>query len=123
MHDTGCQISNAQHVLIGLRGQAQHEVQLHGVVAPGKGRAAGLKQILLGDIFIDDIPQPLGTGLRGEGQAALAALGQPLHQVHGEVVRPQTGQGQIHMALLTEILQLVAQLGQGRVERLDSVTS
>ena len=56
MHDTGRHIGNAQHVLVGLRGQAQHEVQLHSVVAPGKSRAAGLKQILLGDIFIDDIP-------------------------------------------------------------------
>ena len=115
MHDPGRQISDAQHVLVGFRGQAQHEIQLHGAVPPGEGRAAGLQQVLLGNVLVDHVPEPLGPGLRGEGQTGFAALGQPLHQAHGEIIRPQTGQREIHVPLLAEGLQLIAQLRQRRI--------
>ena len=42
----GRQIGDAQHILIGFRGQAQHEIQLHGAVPPGEGRAAGLQMCI-----------------------------------------------------------------------------
>ena len=47
VHDAGGQVRDAQHVLVRLGGQTQHEIELHGAAAAGKGRAAGLQQILL----------------------------------------------------------------------------
>ena len=82
MHNPGSQVGNTQHILVCLRGQAQHEVELYSAISPGKGRAAGGQQLLLGNIFIDDIPQTLGTRLRSKCQTGLAALGQPLHEAH-----------------------------------------
>ena len=115
VHHPGGHVGDAQHVLVGLRGQAQHEIQLHGAVTAGKGGVAALEQVVQGHIFINDITQTLGARLGGEGEAGFAALGQALHQRHGEVVRPQAGQGEIHMPLLAEVLQAVTQLRQGRV--------
>ena len=102
-------LGDAQHVLVGLRGQAQHEVELHGVPAAGEGGPQALGERLLGDIFVDGVPQPLGAGLGGEGEPRLPALLQPLHQLHGEVVRPQGGEGEVHVVLLAEGGQIVAQ--------------
>ena len=108
VHDAGSQIRNAQHILVRFRGQAQHKIQLHGVIAACKSRAAGCQQLLLGHIFIDNVPQALSAGLRRKGQTGLAPLGQPLHKAHGKIIRPQAGERQIHMALLAKLLQIVA---------------
>ena len=115
VHDPGGHVGNAQHILVRLRRQTQHEVQLHGAVPAGKGGAAALQQVVQRHVLIDHIPQALRTRLRRKGQAGLAALGQTLHQLHGEVVRPQGRQGQADMALVAERLQLIAQAGQRRV--------
>ena len=115
MHDAGGQIRNPQHVLVRFRGQTQHKIQLHGVIAACKRRAAGCQQLLLGHVFIDNIPQALGAGLRRKGQAGLAPLGQPLHKAHGKIIRPQAGERQIHMALPAKLLQIVAQLRELRI--------
>ena len=74
------QLRDAQHIRIRLRREAQHEVELDIVPAAGKGGGAGREDLLFGDVFIDDVPQALRPGFRGEGQAALADLLQLLHQ-------------------------------------------
>ena len=115
MHDAGGHVGDPQHILVRLGGQSQHEVELHRAVTAGEGGAAALEQVLQRDILIDDVPQPLRTRLRREGQAGLAALGQTLHQVHGKVIRPQGRQGQADVARITEGLQLIAKRRQGRI--------
>ena len=101
--------SDAQHVLVRLCRQAEHKVELDVVPAAGKGRGAGGENLLFGDVFIDDVPQPLGTGLRCKGQAAFADLLQLLHQLIGEVVGPQRGQRHIDFPRRTEIQQSAGQ--------------
>ena len=86
------QVCDAQHVLVGLGGQTQHEVELYAGPATGKGGAAGLHQVLLGDVLVDGVPKPLGPCLGSKGQPAFAHRLHPLHQAHGKVVRPQRGQ-------------------------------
>ena len=56
-----------------------------------------------GYVFIDGVPQPLGTGFRGEGQTAFTHLVQLFQKFGGEVVHPQGGKGQIDLLLLAPL--------------------
>ena len=109
------QISDAQHVLVGLGGQAQHEVELYAAPAAGEGGAAGLQQVLLPQILVDGVAQTLCARLRGKGQTALAHPLQALHEVHREGVRPQRGQGHADVLRRAVVQQIVTQLQQAGV--------
>ncbi len=106
---------DAQHVLVRLRGQAQHEIQLYRVPAAGEGGLQALGQLLLGDVLVDGVPEALGAGFGGEGQPRLPPPLEPLHQLHGEVVRPEGGEGEVYVVLPAEGLQIVAQAHQLRI--------
>ena len=108
-------LRDAHDVLVCLRGQAQHVIELHAVPAALKGDAAGVQQILLGDVLVDGVSQPLASALHGKGQAAFSHLLQPLHDLHGEVVRPQGRQGQADAPLLAVVQQPVTELREGSV--------
>ena len=110
-----CHLRDAEDVLVRLGGQTQHIIELDRVPAAGEGDLAGVEQILLGDVFVDRVAQALAAALDGEGQAALAHLLQPLHDVHREVVRPQGGQGKADAPRLTVVEQAVAKRGQRSV--------
>ena len=109
LDDLPDQLRDAQHVLVGLRGQAQHEIELHIVPAAGEGRGAGGQNLFLGDVFIDGVPEPLGSGLRREGQAAFPHPLDLQHQVPGEVIRPEGRQRQVDLPRLAVVQQLVRQ--------------
>ena len=64
-------LRDAQHILVGFRRQAQHEVELYRIPAAGEGGAETLVQVLLRHILIDGIPQALRTRLRSKGEARL----------------------------------------------------
>lgn len=98
------QVCNAQNIFVGLRGQTQHKIELDAAPASGKRSPAGVEQVLLRHILIDGIPQALGTGLRRKSQAALpsAAL-QLFHKIHGKIIRPQGGKGQVDLMGLTPL--------------------
>ena len=85
----GRDLGNAEHVLVRLSREAQHEVELDRAVAAGKGAAAGGQQVLLGEILVDGVAQALRAGLGRKGQAGLSSLLQSLHERHGEVVGTQ----------------------------------
>ena len=105
-------LGDAQDVLVRLGGQAQHVIELHRVPAAGKGDGAGVQHVLVGDVFVHRVPQALAAALHGKGQAALAHLLQPLHDLHGEVVRPEGGQGQADAAGFAVFQQPVAEGGK-----------
>ncbi len=94
------QVQHGLHILHRLGGQTHHKIELHGGTAPGEGGAGGGKHLLLGDIFIDGVPQALASCLRGEGKAASADLLHQLQKAGGEVIHPQGGQGDVHLFLL-----------------------
>lgn len=83
---------DARHVLVRLGGEPHHEVELHIAVAPLEGGAAGAQHLLLGDVLVDDVPQPLGPGLGREGEGGFAHRRDPLDQLPGEVVHPERRQ-------------------------------
>ena len=79
------ELCDAEHILVRFRGQAEHEVELHIVPAALKGDGAGIEDLLLRDILVDGVAQTLRPGLRREGQAALAHLLQPQHEIAGKL--------------------------------------
>ena len=85
-------VGDAAHVLIRLRGQAEHEIELDSVPAALEGYAAGVQQVVFRYVLVYDVAQALRPGLGREGQAAAPYLLQAAHELHGEVVRAQGGQ-------------------------------
>ena len=57
------------HVLLGFGRQADHEVELDLLPAPGKKPPNVVQDVVLGNALVDHVPQPLGGGLRGHGRA------------------------------------------------------
>ena len=109
------ELCDAEHILVRLRGQAEHEVELHIVPAALKGNGAGIEDLLLRDILIDGVAQALRTGLRRERQAALAHLLQPQHEIAGKIVRAQRRQREIDLARRAVIEHGICQLWQAAV--------
>ena len=108
--DLGGQVGDAQHVLVGLGGQTQHEVELHTAPTTGKGGAAGVQQIFFGDVLVDGVTEPLGTCLGSEGQTTLAATSLKLfHEFHGEVVGTEGRQGDAYVVGSAVVQQTVTQ--------------
>ena len=103
-------LRNAEYVLVRLRRQTEHEVELDTVPPALKGDLAGMEQVFLAHVFIDRVAQALRSGLGRERQAALAHLLQAAHDVHGEVVRAQRRQREAHAARLAVFQQPVAHL-------------
>ncbi len=91
--DVDRHVADLQDVLVGLGGQAAHEVQLHltpAVAVRGGDRA---DQVLLRDHLVDDLAHPFGAALGGEGEAGAAPVaGQLVGQV--DVERVDAGRGQ-----------------------------
>ncbi len=67
-----CRFGNALDIPERLGRQAQHKVKFHRGIARVKGKRAGAPDLILGDIFVDHIPQALRAGLGREGKAAFA---------------------------------------------------
>ena len=103
---------NAHDVLIRLGGETQHVIELHGVPSALKGDAAGVEQVLLGDIFVNSVPKALAAALHSEGKAAFANPLQLFHQLHGEVICSQRRERHADAPGLAEFQQPVAYLTQ-----------
>ncbi len=87
----GGQLGNGGHILCGLGGQAEHEVELDHLPAQGKGGAGGGQQILLADSLVDHPPQPFTARLRSQGKAGLADPADLLHHLLSQGTHPHGG--------------------------------
>ena len=86
------QVGDGQHVLVGLGGQAAHEVELHLPPAVAVRRRDGADQVLLGDHLVDHLAHPLRAALGREGQPGAAAVaGELVGQGDVEGVDPGAG--------------------------------
>ena len=101
---------NCAHILLRLRGQPQHKRELYLVPAALKGHAGPLQDILSGQSLVDHIPEPLGTGLRREGQTALSHVLHLAHHIQGKGVDPQGGQRNIDALAAALVNQEIDQL-------------
>ena len=66
-----CKVCDSFNVLHRFGRQTHHKVELDRGVAALKRGAAGGQHLLLGDVFVDDIAQALGSCLGCKGQTAL----------------------------------------------------
>ena len=87
--------SDSLDVLHRLRGKSHHKIELHPVPAALEGVGSAGEDGLLREPLVDHVPQPVGAGLRREGQAALLHILDLAHHVQGEGVNPQGGKGDI----------------------------
>src|SRR5664280_3915385 len=85
LDDPPGEVGDLKHVLVGLGGQAAHEVQLHLPPAGRVGRGDGVDQVVLADHLVDDLANALRAALGRERQAGTApAAGQLVGQVDVE---------------------------------------
>ena len=103
-------IRDAIQIFIGLRGQANHEVELDGGRAALKRIADAPQNLLFGNIFIDDVPQPLCPGFGRKGKALFAGALHTLRIFLLEGIHPQRGQRDTHALLLELVKQPIRQL-------------
>ena len=102
--DVDGHVADLQDVLVGLGGQAAHEVQLHLAPAVAVGGGDGTDQVLLGDHLVDDLAHALAAALGGEGETGAAAVARQLvGQVDVEGVHPGGGQGQTDLVLCVAV--------------------
>ncbi len=92
------QLEDRDHVLVSLAGQADHEIQLEVVPAPGGDLPGGVEQPRLGDPFVDPVAQPLGPRFRCEGEAARPTGAQVVEQRAVEPDGPQRRDAHGHRA-------------------------
>src|SRR5512136_2889340 len=57
------QSDNSLDILVRFRGKANHEIETQGLHAAFKNKLRRGENVFLGDLFVDDISQPLGSGL------------------------------------------------------------
>ena len=89
------QLNDALQVGIGLGRQADHEIELDEIPAPGKQRLDGCQDLVFVKPFVDDIPQPLGPGLGRDRKTSLAAFLQGLEHFPVQHPGPDRGQRQV----------------------------
>ncbi len=71
------QLGDAQHILVGLGGQTQHEIELHAAPPAGEGGAAGAEDLLLRHILVDGVPAGAGCPPPGQRSAPTCAHAAP----------------------------------------------
>ena len=106
---------NAEHVGVGLTGQADHEIELDLAVAVLHRRANAAQQLRVGEPLVNDVAQALAAGLRRKGEAGLAGAAKDMGDVLVEAIHPLAGQGQRHVLIGKPIAQLHPHRWQGQV--------
>ena len=86
-------------ILLRLRRQPHHEVELHAVPTVLEGRLEGRVYRLVGDALVYHVAQPLRPGLGREGQAALAHRLKPRGEADREGVDAQARQRKLYLVV------------------------
>ena len=119
------ELHDGAHVLVTLRRQPDHEVELHQLPARLEDRVDGVEQVLLGVALVDHAPHPLGSGLRGDGEAALAHARDLLGEARVHRLRAQARQRDadvLRSELVEEVLEHAVDAGvvaRGKAEEPD----
>ena len=88
-HPTG--FGDTEHIRIGLAWQPDHEIELHFAITVLHSRADALQQVFIRKPLVHDVPQPLGPGLRSEGETGLPCTAEDVSDVLVEAVHPLAG--------------------------------
>ena len=99
LQDGLAQVRDGFHVVQGLPGMANHEVEFDGGPAPAVDFPGRFQELLCAHRLIDDVAHAFRRGLGGQGEPATAGLLQGLHELDGESLDTQRGQGDGHLTL------------------------
>ena len=88
-HRARAGLHDAAHVVVGLGGQADHEVELHLPPAAGKDALGRLVELLLGDVLVHHVAHPRCARLRSEGEPGGAHLLDLVEQLGLEAISAQ----------------------------------
>ena len=108
-------VRDAEHIGVRLPRQTDHEIQLDLAIAVLHGCTNAMEQVVIRKPFVDDVPQPLGPGLRREGQSGLAGSPEDVGNVVIKAIDPLTGQLEGDVLIRQAIAQLHTDRGQGQV--------
>ena len=100
------QLDDRLDILVGFRGQPDHEVELDQFPTERKGVPAGGEQVRLGDALVDDLAQPVGAGLRGHGEAGFPDPLDLLHDLRCQSSDAHGGHGHAHVGIAEAVHQL-----------------
>ena len=104
-------------VLIRLRRQPHHKVELHLLPPVAECRPARREQILLRHPFIDDVAQTLRPRLRREGQPGLAHALYLLGELHGKTVNAQRRKGDADLLVPIVLDEIIHKTAKPRIVR------
>ncbi len=104
-------------ILLRLRRQPEHEVELQLVPPHVQRTLRRLRNLLLGHVLVDQIAHPLRPRLRRERQPRRSHLAKPLQHFCRQAVRSQRRHPQRHMTRPQTTRKLVDQIANVRVVR------
>ena len=99
-------VGDAEHVVVALAGQADHEIELDLAIAGLHRRADAAQQFLVAEALVDDVAQALGAGFGGEGEPRLAGTAEDMGDVGVEAIDPLARQGEGDVLVSEPVAQL-----------------
>ena len=112
LDDAARHVGDLQDVLVGLGGQAAHEVQLHLTPARAVCGGNGVDEVVLGDHLVDDLADALAAALGRERQTRAAAVARQLvGEVDVERVDARRRQRQTRLRALVAVGEALGDLG------------
>ena len=75
------ELNNTRNILHRFSRKAQHKIKLDRGIAAFKRNAAGIHDLLFGDIFVNDVAQALGSSLRRKSKPTFTYLFDALQQL------------------------------------------
>ncbi len=88
------QPDDAGQVLVGLRGQADHEVELDEPPAALEGEGQGVPDLAVVELLVDDGPETVGPRFGHEGETGLADLEDVPDELPRQPPRPERREGE-----------------------------
>ena len=104
------EVGDAVEIGLCLGRQSVHEVELDLLLARSEGDARGTHEVLLGDVLVYDVAQPLSSRFGRESDRRRPDRRHPVHQFLREGVDAERRQRQAHALVLGPADQAVGQL-------------
>ena len=81
----------ADQIVVGLRRQPDHEIQLQVLETGGEDHLGGLQDLVVGDRLVDHAAQAIRSGLGRDRDRPLAAAAQQIENGRRQIVEAQRG--------------------------------
>ena len=105
--DFFCQMRDSFDIILCLGRKSQHEIQFYFIPAAFKRLSCPVENHFFCQSFVDNIPHPLASRLRCEGQAALFDILYLAHDIEGKCVDSKRRKGNIDTFFRAAVDQIV----------------